>query len=249
MSSGDTKADLINGAFSKLTISGITVSPSAPDNELALSVLESMMREYKGECLGYSFEDYPDTGTKSGLDPEVWDAVKALLAVRLMPDYGKGSSAQANVILTTRAGGAESFLASKTARPRETQYPSRQPLGSGNRVGFSSLQDFYPAVETSPNDCETKTMFIGDTSTFDEDFNSYLENSEYIDTFAIDANTGLTVVSSSKNSDDTGIEYEIKADGNNDLSNEFLKLKIIVITTDSRQQTRIINFNLLSAEI
>lgn len=249
MSIGDTKAELINGAFSKLKISGITVDPSPEDSELALFVLESMMREYKGDCLGYFFEDEPDTGSKHGLDPILWDSVKSILAGRLMPDFGKGDSTNANPILLRRIGGAESFLFSQAATPRQTQYPNRQPVGSGNSRAFQRFNRFYRPEADAPNTCETKTMYIGDVSNFFEDFNSYLSDSEYIYTFTIESNNGLTVNSSSKNSDETGIDYQIKADGLSDETSSVLRVKISVTTTDSRIETRIIDFKLITAEI
>jgi hypothetical protein len=81
MATGDLKSDLINGAYSKLRISGLTVDPTPENNDLAIGVLESMVHEYKvrGACMSYNFEDEPDTSSKSGLEPEYWDPVKKIL--------------------------------------------------------------------------------------------------------------------------------------------------------------------------
>lgn len=247
MSIGDTKAEIINGAFSKLKISGITVDPSPEDNELALGVMESMMHEYsaRNRCLGYNFEDFPDTGSKHNIPSQYWDAVKSVLAVRLAPDFGKGDSAQINPVLLKMSAGAESMIFSGAATPRQTQYPSRQPIGSGNTDRFNHIRRFYPSVEQVPSECESKSMYIGDVSDFVEDFNDYMTDSELIDTFTIESNTGLTILSSAKNATETAIDYQIRADG----GNEFLKLKIVITTTDGRIETRIINFQLQTAEI
>lgn len=254
MATGDTKADIINGAYSKLRISGITIGPSAEDTELALSVLESTMREYRGECMGYAFEDQPSSASKHGIPPMFWDPVKSILATRLMPDFGKGDSAAANQTLLQRASGAESFIFSRTASPRQTNYPSRQPIGSGSRPGFHRFRRFYGQADEAPNTCETKTLYIGDVSDFVEDFNAYLNDnesiaSELIDTFTISANTGLNIVSSAKSDSETAIEYQISAVGSNEYADEVLQVKIIVTTTKSRVETRIINFHLISAVI
>ncbi len=254
MATGDTKADIINGAYSKLKISGITVGPSPEDSELALQILESTMMEYKGECMGYAFEENPNPSSKHGIPPIFWDPIKSILAVRLMPDFGKGDSAAANPILLKRASGAESFIFSKTATPRQTNYPSRQPVGSGTRVGFSRFRRFYGQTNEAPNTCETKTLYIGDVSNFIEDFNAYLQDneslsSELIDTFSISSDTGLAIVSSAKSDSETAIEYQISAVGSNEYTDEVLQVKIIVTTTAGRVETRIINFQLLSAVI
>ena len=251
MATGDTKAELLNRMYSKLRISGITVSPSPENNELALGKLESMMHEYKKRtaCLKYNFEDEPDTSSKHNIAPEYWEPVATILALRVAPDFGKGDSTPINPLLVQQASGAVSVIFSGTATPRETQYPNRQPIGSGNSIRYPRIRRFYSQEAETPNTCETKTMYIGDISSFVEDFNSYLKDSEFIDTFTIEANTGLTIVSSAKNTEDTAIDYTISAVGNNDETNEALKLKIVVTTDASRVETRIIDFQLITAEI
>lgn len=251
MTTGDTKADLISGAYSKLRISGITVDPTPENNDLAISVLESAMHEYKerGACMGYNFEDEPKTSSKHGVNPAYWDPIKKILALRLAPDFGKGDSSSLNPMLVKQASGAVSVIFSGTATPRQTKYPSRQPVGSGTGIRFPRIRRFYAEESETPNTCETKTMFIGDVSDFVEDFNAYLEDSEFIDTFTIEANTGLTINSSAKNTAETAIDYNITATGNNEDANEALKLKIVVTTTGSRVETRIIDFQLVTAEI
>ena len=54
-----TKADLINGAYSLMRISGITVDPSADDLALALERLEDMAEEFAGRNIitDYNFVD------------------------------------------------------------------------------------------------------------------------------------------------------------------------------------------------
>ena len=91
MSTGDLKGDIINGAYSKLRISGITLQPSSKDNALALTILESMASEFykRNLCTGYNFEDEPDPGSLNGMDKAYWDAYKWMLALRLLPDFGK----------------------------------------------------------------------------------------------------------------------------------------------------------------
>ena len=64
------KADVINRAYSKQRISGITSIPSSEDNELALETLEDLaheLEEARNICLGYNFEDEPDLNAPTNI--------------------------------------------------------------------------------------------------------------------------------------------------------------------------------------
>ena len=244
MATGETKGDIINRAFSTLRISGITVDPSPEDLALALVKLENMAAEFAGRNIrtGYLLEDDPDPGTPHNMDRKFWNSYDVLLAVRLMPDYGKGATPDVTLIRQASAG--FSFLSSLTATIKQVQYPSRMPVGSGASVGSK----FFGKVVEAPNAVPTRIMYIGDITTFVEHFDSYLETGEDVASHTIAASTGLTITADALATPD--VTYTIQAVGNGDGSaNSLLQVKIVATTTTGRKETRIINFKLLESSI
>lgn len=234
------KIDLINGAYNRLRISGLTVNPGARENALALGRLENMAARWedKNICAGYNFEENPDLNSDSGIEPKYQDAFESNLAFWLCSDYGK--SPGPTLVLEQRL--TFSQISASTAIQRQTQYPSRQPIGRGNRR-YSHFNKYYNPVSESPISCETIKMNIGDVNDFIEHFDAYLISPETAASFTISADEGLTVVSSSLASPD--VLYRIQATGNTENTNDpILKVKIIVTTSTGRIETRIINFEL-----
>ena len=232
------KIDIINGAYSQLRISGITVDPGPDDLVLALRRLEGLANELQGRnvCTGYYFEEEPDVNAPCGLDKKYWYAFECVLAIRLLSDFGKGM--QPDQVLFKNASAQMSFLYASTANPIQTQYPSRQSMGAGNaRWG----RKFFSPVEMAPNTCQTNRMTIGDIDNFIENFASYLIDPEEIASYTIEADTGLTIVSDSDTSPD--IFYQIQADGGTS-SDGLLRVKIVMTTDGGRVTTRVINFEL-----
>jgi len=240
--SNDLKVDIINGAYSQMRISGITVDPGPDDLILALRRLEGMANELHGRnvCTGYYFEEEPDINSPSGLDKKYWYSFECILAMRLLSDFGKGM--QPDPMLARNASAGMSFLYASTANPRQIQYPSRQSIGAGNTRW--SLRKFYTPVAEAPNVCLTNRMIIGDIDNFIEHFNSYLIDPEEIASYTIEADTGLTIVSDSDTSPD--IFYQIQADGGTS-SDGLLRVKIVMTTDTGRVTTRIINFELTAS--
>lgn len=232
----DLKIDIINGAFSQMRISGITVDPSAEDLILALRRLESMAKELYGRniCTGYYFEEDPDINSPCGLDPKFWYSFECILGMRLLSDFGKGM--KPDPTLAKNASAQMSFLYANTANPRQIQPPSRQPVGAGNRPIYGR-QRFYTPVSEAPSVCVTNRMYEGDIDNFVEHFNSYLNDGEEIASYTIEADTGLTIVSDSDTSPD--IDYQIQADGD---AFGHLQVKIVMTTDAGRVVTRIIDF-------
>ena len=247
MAVNNTKGDILNRAFSALRISGITVDPSPEDLELALGKLENMAAEFNGRniCTNYTFEDEPDPNTPHNMDRKFWHSYDVNLAVRLMPDYGKG--AKPDVTLIRQASAGISFLSSATALVKEVQHPNRMPVGSGSIIGHRWSR-FFNTQNEAPNTCLTKTMYIGDITDFIEHFDSYLIDGEDIDSYTIEANTGITITADANNTPD--INYTVQADGASDGSGiSLLYVKIVITTSDGRVETRIINFRILSSDI
>ena len=239
-----TKVDIINGAFSELRISGLTVIPSPEDLDLALAKLEDMAAEFEANniCTGYAFEETPDLNTPHNMQRKFWHGYQVCLAVRLLDNFGKQPTAS----LVTRSQAAFSFLSARTAPMKRTLYPARQPVGSKNR--FGGIENFYGHVSEAPLGCATNEMFIGDVDNFAENFTAWLVIGETISSYTITANDGLTVVSDSNT--DTQVIYQIQADGTDgETSDALLQVKIVVTSSAARVATRIINFKLNSAEI
>ena len=165
-----------------------------------------------------------------------------MLAVRLMPDFGKGVKPDVSLIRQGSAG--FSFLSSATARVSPVKYPSRMPRGSGaQRWG-----EFFAAEDKAPDSSLTNTMYIDDVRTFIEHFDSILEAGEDIASYTIEANTGLTINSDSLTTPD--VTYNVTADGNSDGSGiPYLNVKIVATTSLGRIETRIINFVILASDI
>jgi hypothetical protein len=240
MATGDLKVDRINGAYSQMRISGITVQPSAEDNVLALSRMEAMAHEFNARniCTGYNTEDEPDINSSSGLPPSMWYAFDCVLAQRLLSDFGKGAAP--DPLLLTNASAQMSFLCAVTANPRQTQYPSRMPTGSGNRWN-SRFYRFYKEPAIAPNECATNYMYVDDIADFVEHFDSFIIDSETISSYTISADTGLTIQTDSTS--DFDVNYRIKATKEDPL----LRVKIIMTTSTGRIETRIINFAVTKA--
>jgi len=234
------KSDLINGAYSQLRISGLTVNPSGEDLEVAIRRLENMVAEFDVR-INYNFEDTPDANSLTNVDRQYWHALETNLAVRLVPDFNK----QIPQILIGQATQSLSRMLGAAATPRQTEYPDRMARGSGNTQRFNRWNRFYRPVAESPNEPATNRMIIGDIQDFTEHFDSYLGDAETISSFTINASDGLTIQSSSLTSPD--VDYRIRADGVASGSDKLLNVIIVATTSLGRKETRVINFELSEA--
>lgn len=236
----NTKGDIVNSAYSRGRISGLTKQPTPEDLELGLRRLENMAHEFFGRNInvGYFFEDTPDANTLHNIPEKYWDAFETNLAVRLLGDFGKDPIA--SLAAYQRSG--FSFLSADTAPQKQTAYPARQPIGSGNRP-TSRFRQFYGTSSSAPLSAATNYMLIDDIDDFVEHFDSYLRDSETISSYTITADTGLTIVSDSLTSPD--VSYQIQADGSSaEIDSEVLQVTIVATTSLGRQETRLINFEL-----
>jgi hypothetical protein len=232
-----TKNDLLISAFEEIRISGITVNPTPADKALALRHLETMMAQLEGRniCVGYNFEDTPNMNSPSNVDRAYWYPIIMLLADRLLPSFGKVATPE----FARNRSGAQSYLSSVCAKLHPVPHSSRMPKAPGPY--------FYPASDPGPAlNCTTHTMYIGDTDDFTESFISYLAAGETIASYVLTADTGLTVDSESLST--PIVSYRITADGNNGVE-ETLQAKIVATTSDDRVITRLINFQLVSADV
>jgi hypothetical protein len=226
------KANIINDAYSQMKISGLTVDPTPEDSELALMRLEGMAAEFEGRtmCVGYNFTEEPDPADESGIPLEFRQAFAAALAVRLV-DFGK----QVPMELMAQATQATSNLASRTFQLRPTQYPHRQPLGSGNTLRTRRWQRFYQPQAQAPQDCETNHMRVNGVNDFTESWEEYLNDGETIDSFTKTVTDGLTVQSESIAS--PFINYRVKA-----TAAEYQAIEFTILTSEGRVNVRTVNF-------
>ncbi len=239
----NTKIDIIQGAYSQLKISGLSIDPTPEDVTLALLRLENMAAELEARniCIGYNIEEEPDPNDFTNVLQHFWHMLETNLAVRLVPDFGKELPqtlmAQASQSLST----ASSISAADSVRMVE--YPRRMARGSGNDLRFNRWQRFQRPDKLPPNECATNTILIGDINDYEESFEAYLNSAETITSFVIASDIGLTIVSSSN--DDPLISYRVEAI-NNVSDGRWQQIKIVVTTDTGRITTRIINFEILS---
>ena len=136
------KIDVINGAYSQLRISGLTVQATPEDVMVALDRLEDMASEWasRNVNVGYYFEDEPDPDSIFGVERAYKQAFETNLAINLIPDFNK-TVPQA---LAARASATYSTMSSSVAHVCEVPYPSRMPRGSGNTFRYNRWRRFYP---------------------------------------------------------------------------------------------------------
>lgn len=241
-----TKIDFINKAYSRLRISGITVQPTPENVATALDRLENMAAEWNSRNItsGYAFEQNPDTSTPHNVPREWWNAFESNLAVSLAPDFGKEAPAG----LQMEARGSYSTIVAQTAPIPQVQYPTRQPIGSGNAHRWGNrINRYYTQYSEIPIEPESVTMYIGDIEDFFEDYTAYLNLSETIASYTLTADSGLSVQSQSLSS--PRVNYRIKAitPTGSDESDTVQSVKIIITTSAGRKLTKIRYFELINA--
>lgn len=234
------KSDIINGAYSRMRISGLTVDPSPEDTTLALNRLEQMAAEFvsKNICVGYNFQPTPDLNDESGIPLEHADAFELCLAKRLYTDFGKEPSP----MFVSDLRGAFSSLVSRTAPRRQTQYPNRMPLGKITRLRFRFYNKFYIPEARSPLGCDTIKMVEGEINDFRESFEDYLLETESISSFTINPTTALTIVSSSES--EGIISYRVQAAAS-DNNVAMQTLEFSITTSTGRIRKREVFFELV----
>lgn len=202
-----TKIQLVDRAYSKLRISGLTVDPNPQEITLALDEMECMIAEWdiKNVCLGYNAEEDPDPNTESGLPRGYENAVQTNLAVRLSSEFGK----EVPMMLSRQASQSYSALSSATAIVKQSQYPNRQPVGEANTLRFNRWRRYYDIEDSAPNNCQTEIMAKGDITDGKVDYNDYLADDDTIATMTIEATNGLELEHSEF--DDTSVSFRVKA--------------------------------------
>ena len=174
-----TKGDIINAAFSRARISGLTRIAGPEDVALALDRLEDMaaLWDDKNIKTGYFFENSPNPGTPHNVPRKYLGAYKANLAVQILADFGKVAPAS----LVSEAAGALSALCSACATVTPVPYPSRQPFGNGNAIRVSQTTKYFPKTELVKSTVLTAT----EIQTFIESFSADLQHFEDLTSYTL----------------------------------------------------------------
>jgi len=234
------KVELINAAFSRCRISGLTSLPTPGDQALALRRMENMAAAWEASniCTGYNFEDEPDLNSLHNVERKFWDAFESSLAMRILSDFGK----QPAPTLVKDAKGAFAVMLSNTAITDQVPYPTRQPVGSGNSLRTNRFQRYYRGSVQAQNDCNTKRMTVGDIDIFTEHFDEYLRDLETVASFTIKSDKPSNLVISSSSLADADVTYTVDAQAAGTY-----QVTIVATTSLGRVTTRAIPFDLSEA--
>lgn len=239
-----TKGDRIDTMYSMVKISGRTRIPDDGEKALALSRLETLAHELQEQNIdtGFFFEEEPNLLTNHRMQWGFRDYMSAILATKI-PDF-KG---QIDPWVMQLAVTGQSKMANITAPRNILTRSVLSPIGSGNRRFNRLWRTTQPGIIQAPPSAQTFTLIIEDIENYSESYISYLGTSETITSFEIEADDGLTVVSSTLAS--PLINYQIQAEGASGevISNALLQLKITAVTSEGRQTVRWTNFRLIDA--
>jgi len=240
-----TKIQIVNGAYSQLRISGLTVIPSPSDISLALSRLEDMMAELYsvwGLNINYNFEDTPNPNSQTNVARNFNQMMFTNLATRLVPDFGKE-------LPQTLAGQASQSISNAIGivaqeNMRQIQPPRRMPRGSGNTFRGVFWNRYSTPEVLAPVSPATNTILQGETLNYYEDFSAFL-GSATISSFTIDADPLLTIDTSANAT--PRITYTITAPvQNTNVYGPFQQVMITITDSLNRTEIRLINFNVLT---
>ena len=129
-----TKRQIVEQAFEAIGMASYTYDLQPEQLQSACRQLDAMMAVWnnKNVLLSYPIPSTPentDLDTESNLPDRANEAVYTNLAIRIAPNYGKQVSPE----LKQFAFYAYQGLLSKSAMPREMQFPSTLPRGAGHK--------------------------------------------------------------------------------------------------------------------
>lgn len=193
-----TKNDIVLAALEELRISGLTTSPTPSEISAAVRRLDNMMYGWQNKnlCISYSpsvsYSDI-DPNQDSGLNNSDMFAVVANLAKNLCAMYGKICHPQ------TKLDAKDGYDNLFSVIPPSRESNPYLPLGTGNSFGsgLNYNYKFQTATNSSPDNCETFSLGLGDTDFFTVDFSNYLLDGATIVTATVEAGQGVDVLSNS----------------------------------------------------
>ena len=238
----EDKIDIINGAYSRIRISGINLSPGAEDLSLALRRLEFMANEWeeKNIKVGYNFEETPNSSSTSGVPREFMEAFEVNLAYKILSDFGK--AIPESIIRLKRS--SYSFIKAKTKITPRNRYPRTMPIGSGNARFYGNNTTFYYRQDQVRSG--STVLIEGEINDFEELFTDYLIDSEVISAATVTSDSTNLTVSNVSNTTTT-VSFRLTA---SEFENNVETVIIIIkVTTDAgRIEKRVKTFNLIAED-
>lgn len=188
-----TKAEIINDAYSALLMTNVTSDANANDVELAFNKLNSFMHELNSRNMqtGYNFLD-EDINSLSGLQPWMNEAISYGLALRLCTNFGIEPPAS----LMMSANASMSNLSAQLARVYPINYPSRMPVGSGQRW-IGRYRGHYGTAAQYANTEATQDAVQYGAGVYKVDFTPYLQLEEALTGLTQQPTSGINILSSS----------------------------------------------------
>lgn len=225
-----TKIQILNDCFNELRINGTTVQADSEDIRLALYRLEDYIAQLQFD-IGYNFEAIPNPNSVSGIPPFANLAIALGMAVNLCPPYGK-----AREVILPQATGAMSILQGRMARPKRVAYPSRQPLGMGNRQ-FSNTYQFMPETISAPTSPQTEQMNLGDIKKFTIDFSADMPMAASISSYTTTVSNGLALTNVSFALMKISFTAQATVDG-------YQQILFTVTANNGEKSNRVLDFNI-----
>jgi hypothetical protein len=150
------KIDLVNRAYSKLRISGLTVSASPEEVTAALNRLDDFVLGIQWNIGYIQPEVYgeSDSNDDSGLTNDIVNAVTTLLAEQLAPDFGeKKISIVSSQLFQKMVSDANQTLSRKFVEIEGAKFPTGLPIGIANEYPNNLNRSFfYEGDSPSEND-------------------------------------------------------------------------------------------------
>ena len=172
-----TKGDLVNGTYSLMRISGLTVNASPEDVVLSLQVADDYAEELKGNGLDLQWQapaEYgnSDPADNSGLTPQMAGPFKKLLMSEIVLAFGREITPTLDRIASNGMRALENIVVSVPT----ANNPGTLPFGSGNEWDYNDRK-FYsePAVNNN-----AYYGIEGDVYNYTEDFAQWLINEELV---------------------------------------------------------------------
>lgn len=166
-----TKVDIVNGTFSLMRISGITVNASPKDISDAIQVADDFAAQLKVHNIDVGWiqpAEYgaSDPNDNSGLVAGLAGAFKKILAVELLPYFGKPVT---DVLASLARDGMKTIEQYCVSVPN-SQFGTTLPIGSGNEYDNNWNTAFF----NTPTDPNAERFIVNEVTTYQVDFSDFV---------------------------------------------------------------------------